>query len=531
MMQSAKEYTKKARNTLAEHYLDIACEKLPVINQAISKYGDSSLSTYLQELVPKNKPAYQPMNDLFEVIQQYAGSLLGNSVAKRLVQDIAEFSVVLTANHHGVDYFSQSVQGSLIFALRTLKGIHSATTIPIFSCGNIPINNLTYPKGLLLYNVNPAELESMPAKVPIFTRRFKTQSISVVPAFDQTMIINAKARFDNMLHDRQISPTLASPVHEIFQEDYCAPSVLEMPTYSHQSTVLNNRIWKRLFTGVTPVPDMVYIELEKITGCLLKYDLSNPKSLAWNVMFDKVLRSRILTELDGVNVCWNRKLLKKRLHFSTSDELLRKACGTVFFWGIDSRMRRVPLHIETDAPNNEVLRGVDSWRNQWELPYNTESIVNALHEGRLLPSVFTCFLTLSFARGLICVGAFFQGEYLPTMQQGVVKALQKTAGYQDVAHLVAQVPVDYYIPGMLTAMTRAGKECLVPAGPAEIIAGGGITNDDIEQMLLLTVREAHIGALFETIPDLVPVTLRPSDWKKQLASDCFRLLDGKIVIK
>ncbi len=117
------------------------------------------------------------------------------------------------------------------------------------------------------------------------------------------------------------------------------------------------------------------------------------------------------------------------------------------------------------------------------------------------------------------------------MQEVVVTALQKTNYHDDIADFVTQVPTDCYLSGMLAVMAETDDGCLIPAGPAEIIAGGGITRDDIEKMLSLTVREAHIAGLFETVPDIVPKELRVPGRKKELASDCQQLLEGKMVLK
>jgi len=52
----------------------------------------------------------------------------------------------LTANHHGVDFFAQSVQSSLLFALGNAGYDFPRKTVTVFSFGNISFNNLTYPK-------------------------------------------------------------------------------------------------------------------------------------------------------------------------------------------------------------------------------------------------------------------------------------------------------------------------------------------------------------------------------------------------
>ncbi len=531
-----KDKWEKNQYTLADQYLDILCKNLPVVNRIINRYGDIPISEYLQQaLVPKTFPTYQQRDDLFEVAYQYVAPLLGESVARRVAHDLAEHPIALATNHHGVDYFSHSIQGNIIFSLNAITGATSATTVPIFSFGSVPLNNSTYPRGLLLYHVDLTKLETMPKKLPLFPDRLKRCMVSVAPPFDQTMVHITEARFDKMVCDKQVSPKLADHLHKVFQEDYCHVSVLGLPNYSQQVVVLNNRIWKRILRELNPVPDIVYLESEKIASTLLKFDLSNPKSLAYHLMFDPLLREYVLEELDGIRGCWERKKLAQRLCMNNLNETQREkilhACGTVFFWGVDPTGRRIPLYLQTDASDNALLRGIDDYNNFWELPYTPQAIIRGLEENMLIPSLFTCFLTLAFARGIICVGGDFQGEYLPQIQYGVVTGLQKTPGYHNAAHLVANVPTNFYLDCMVTVMSKTENGYLIPAGTTEIIAGGGINKNDIEQMLSLNVREAHLAGLFETDSGALPPESRLPGWKKQLAADCSRLLKGKIVVK
>jgi hypothetical protein len=80
-------------------------------------------------------------------------------------------------------------------------------------------------------------------------------------------------------------------------------------------------------------------------------------------------------------------------------------------------------------------------------------------------------------------------------------------------------------------MTLIGEGYLVPAGPVEIIAGGGITTGDVEKMLSLTLREAHLADMLETVLDAVPKALLQPDWKTHLARGNYRFLAGKVVVK
>jgi hypothetical protein len=91
---------------------------------------------------------------------------------------------------------------------------------------------------------------------------------------------------------------------------------------------------------------------------------------------------------------------------------------------------------------------------------------------------------------------------------------------------------NFYLSGMSAVMSKMGNDYLTPAGPLEIIAGGGLNNSDIEQALSLSVRDAHMASLFEMVPDFVPrLWWESPDWQPRLAKDSLALLEGKVVIK
>jgi copper homeostasis protein CutC len=84
---------------------------------------------------------------------------------------------------------------------------------------------------------------------------------------------------------------------------------------------------------------------------------------------------------------------------------------------------------------------------------------------------------------------------------------------------------------MVAVMSRLEDGSLVPAGPLEIVAGGGLTAEDIMSVQSLTVREAHLADLLETITDCIPPELRPAGLRKQLAAEGSPWLEGKVVVK
>jgi hypothetical protein len=160
-----------------EPYLETACRILPVLNRIIRKHGDLQLPEYIHSVKPRSGTSYQQRDDVIEVIRRYATPLLGETIASRAAEDFSACPVVLTTNHHGIDSFAQDIQCNVIFSLEALLGKSLPKTVLIFSFGNVSLNNLTYPRGFLLYQVNPGQLDAMPKKVPVFPVRCKRHMV------------------------------------------------------------------------------------------------------------------------------------------------------------------------------------------------------------------------------------------------------------------------------------------------------------------------------------------------------------------
>jgi hypothetical protein len=511
----------------------MASSHSPILAKSLQRFGDCSLESFLNTFQIETKESYQDREDLHQVICNYISSLLGKSIALRAVKDLAQTPMVLTANHHGVDYFAQSVQSSLLFSLILQRQNPAASTIPVFACGNVPLNNLTYPRGLMIYGVNPENISKMPIKVPIFSDRMKRTVVSAARPYDMLMIQRAVKRVETLLKDKKISSAIAGPLDAILNQDYSDPDLIQLNSYSQQSVVLNHRIWRRLFQKAHPPLDMVYLELEQIAAKLLEIDLQNPKSLAWLIMFNPQLRDKVVHGLDGSKACWQNLKLAGRhnldlLNYKPGNKI--DGCGTHFFWGIDSENRRFPLCLDSIHPQQPVLKGKDDRGEVWTVAFNPTSVMRSLKENKLSPSLFTSYLTLSLARGLVCVGGYYQSEYLPAMQGGVVRALREFPQYEIVASFVEKVNTTRYLSGMQTAMALIDQGALVPAGPLEIMASGGLRTEELDRLASLTVKDAHVASLFDTLSDVAPQAAKTEGLKAALSRECYQLLKEKIVV-
>jgi hypothetical protein len=534
---AARKYTNENRfeqDQKLDNHLDTVCHHSSILDNVINKQGRWSLKAYLNSIQLNYDLAIQPTDDVINITYRYLNPLFGESIARAACIDLENFPVVLSANHHGVDYFSHSIQGSLLFFLAKQLKVKSFMTVPIFSCGNIPLNNPTYPRGLLLYRTFKNQIDTLPKKISIFPDRLKRTLVSFAPSFDDAMIKRAEKRLDNMVRKEQVCTSLLKPVLKILKEEYCRQSILDLSSYSQQAAVLNNAIWKRLFSTPNMAPHLVYMEIEKVVSELIKLDLWNTESLLWCTLFDTDVREQVIEELNGTKSCWNREKLSKRLSIESldpSEKATLRGAGTIFFWGVDESGKQFPLYLMNTAKINAKLIGVDDHHRRWEFPFTRESILKLLDEKRLQPSLFISYLVISMARGISCIGGYFQSEYLPQMIKGVVNALRKIGGYDAITGILEKVNPNFYLSGMSAVMSSIDNKFLVPAGPAEIIAGDGLSERDIDQIYSLSVRDAHLASLYELLSDFTPWLLKTPEFKKRLAENSLNILQGKVVIK
>ena len=502
---------------------------LPVVDRTLRAYGRLPLKSYVDNVVCATAPrSYQSREALFEAMTDYAAPLVGEVAARQAVLDLERLPVVLTANHHGIDSFAQSVQGTLLMSLRGGAAGRRAATVPVLACSTVPLNNFTYPRGLFVYGVEPGEFDRSPAKVPLLPDRLKRTMVAAAPAADRAMVDKAVRRVAKLRRDGVVRAPAAEAAARFLVDDCAAPEVLGQCAYASQSVIINARLWRRLrAAGGSTWPELLYLEFEAVAARVLRRDLADSSSLAWAVMFDPALRERVLVGLDGHRICWRRSALARRRR---PGHRLGEVAGTVFFWGRDGQGRRVPLDLVRRG-GRPYLSGVDDKRVEHSVGFDPCELDAALEDGRVLPSLFTCFVVVGLARGINCVGGYYQADYLPRMRRGLLDALAGVSRYHAVASAVELTPVSGYLSGMQAAVSVLPDGAPVPAGPVEIIAAGGLDDECLSALGAVTVADAHEASLVETLCDVEPAVQRLDGWKvRVLAAQSRGLVDRLQVI-
>jgi hypothetical protein len=504
------------------------------LNSAITKYGSYNIREFITKFEISKNCSYQESDDLLEIIFDYVKKLLGEETAFETVKTIKDGKMLLTANHHGVDSFAQSVQGSLIFSLICRKKNENNTITPIIACGNISLNNLTYPRGILIYGINKRNFLNIPLKIPILPDRVKTKAVCAVNSIKKDNLKNCKKRIFDLKKESFISKNIYEVLNNVIDEDYSSSFVLQQEKFSDQAVILNYRLWKKILNGNLKNTKIVYLELEEITRRLIAKDLNDPRSLAYITLFDPAVRRKILESLNNKKACWENDILKfkcLRISNQINETNLTKNGGTHFFWGIDKNMKRLSLILEDDGNHDLLLKSIDDNDNLVSIPFKPEILAEKLLNKEIIPSLFLSYLAISFARGIMCIGGYYQSEYLPVMKEKLMEALNGQKSYKNMNKAIRKIETTNYLSGMQTIMIKNDEDSIFPAGLVELIASGGVNDNDIENILTINIEDAHKASILDTLTDLKIDENIDNNWKEIVSKDNYNQLKEKIIIR
>jgi hypothetical protein len=481
-------------------WLERVGQALPVVKRTLEQYGDLTVEEYLATQNQFSEQSFQPREDVAEVLYEHTQGLLGEEVARRTADEFLANPVVLTANHHGVDYFAQSVQGTLLFSWRNING-KPATTIPVLACANVPLDNLTYPRGLILY---PENTDS-PIKIPLFSNKHRRKMVSTVKGMatgDIELALKNLEKSDVCGDTKQLAKQ--------WIERYYAP-VSDGPSYSDQSTIINHTIWADMNPDQSS--DLVYLDLEAIASKLLLKDINDLNSLFGRLVFDKNVCRELYRTLSGHKNTWSDKI-------ESDDKYQPVNTGTFLFWGIDQKGKRFPLRY--DASTHEI------YGEKLRFSLESVSLLEHLSEGVLLPSVFTSFLLISLARGVTLLGGYYQADYLEYFKKGLLSVLNGSA-CTGVAQLqtIKKSITSGYLSGMQLCVS--GKNTYTVCGPVEMLSGQMLTGSKLEHLKKHTVKEAHALSLLDTLWDVEPKTLSIPEVQSQIKKLLTRLANSQSI--
>ena len=497
-------------------WLRSAAHASPPLHLLLEQYADGTVADVLWRL-PAAGPALQDAGDLAEVVERLAARSHPRRVASAAARELLRTRVAPTSNHYGVDTLADSVHGTLLSWLRHPPGERPGVVV-VLGFGSISLNNLTFPRGLRLYDGGSRVQAPFPRRLPVLPTRLNRRMVGRAEGFDAEMVERARCRLDRMERDGELSGFASEAARSVLDRHFDRADVLAMRSYGHQAARINADLWARLFRPEVRAPVLVQLQVEEVATGLLVRDLESGTSLVSALLFSPGVRGRVLRALDGRRGCWSTEELRRRLRSGDRSE---PRGGTHFFWGVDREGRRYPLLVE-EVSGEASLVGLDGFGELHRFGLAPSVLLAALEAGSILPSMLTCFAALSFARGVVCLGGYYQAEYLPLMRDAVAGALAATPTGAGASRAVRAVPCDVLLAGMQCVGRAASPGVLLAMGPVEIAATGGWSEEDLGRMLGSGVRRAVGIALTELVPELVPGIPKDGTWLRSVGSEAFR---------
>lgn len=503
---------------LVDRLLTMVAQFSPIIDETLRKYGDRPIKELLDSIKTNKVPPIQSREDLWNIIESEIIPFFGEKIAHKITCDLRLDPTVQTSNHYGIDTAADSIQGTLLFLLRRGGNIFNRPFV-VFGFSSISMNNnFSYPMGLQFYNHSSDQIVRLPQKLPIFPNRLKKQVVYTAGPFDEKMVWRAQERLIRMKKTEGLTTFSFNAIRNVLEEIFLDSYTLGLRNYGEQACIINNKLWHRSFKEKSAKSHFIQLQIEKICKLLLYKDLKNSASLIFQLFFTNCVREKLINNLDGSKACWKRKDLEQR--YNQPDK--SNQGGTVFFWGLTESGHRIPLVLKSQQ-SEKIFLGISDRGQLFEVKFCADHIIAALQAGTIIPSLFTCFAVLAFARGIHCIGGYYQAEYLPVIQGAIVDALNVSEAFRDMAESVAQVPTRTCLAGLQYLALKRDDNSVVPIGPIELAGVGGIRDIDLETIPTLSIRDASLLAFTESLDQLVSNVELPDNWVQKLSVENGRM--------
>lgn len=454
--------------------------------------GELSLAEHARAM-PGGGTALQDGEDLISLAEQEAARLFSPATGIALRRELENRFLALTANHHGVDFHPEFLQGNLVFAL----GCRDA--VPLFACGGVPCDNMAFPRGMLLAPRKPDTTK--PFHLPLLSNADRRAFVSARGPYDPNQVKTALAA----LPLAPLFPEERRTAEKLVTQIYLNPLVLGQISFRDQMSVANSLVWRDLAAPGFRLPPLVPLELHHLAKRLIIRDLKQPGTLAHDLLLEPEFTKAVFHELNGARACWT-------IHGGRPEK------GTFLFWAIDRKRQggRLTLLSEEHALAAPERPGVF-------FPLTARTLIAALEEDRLLPSLYLGFAVLAMARGLSCAGGVFQCAYLPRMAEGTAKALHRCGDDARADRLSACCPLG----AGFHALRARDSENETPdhaAGPTDILRHGGLTGQDWDAFGNVRTRDAFLCSLAFQYEDLISEKNRLPGWLEALRHSSFLML-------
>jgi len=419
----------------------------------------------LTEDIEKSMTAPRKGGDFFckRIIKEVRRILLQEVSLGRLEDQLLQYPVISTADHMGLLNYKLLYNSNILFS-EVIKKLDLPYMV-VLATGNIPLNNMSHPRGFYFKKEKVNFFKSKGSSVPVFLFKNKLsadrkQGIeSVIFSYDKKSITVEELKFFEFLFFECLEIEKASRDYE---------------TFSDQVTFINHKLWKYYFDESIreSLPDVIYLQSNEIINGAIIDELKQRDSLISMILLEPDIRKVFLENFNEIQGCWS------------------EAYGSHFFWGISEDNRWIRLCLDNESNS---LVGDDFF-----LELDREKIIDNLNSKKILPTTFLVFLIISFLEGQLPLGGFNQLEYLPQMQTAHIKSLHEI-GMNDLADQFASRVTDAFICGMFPFDFDSGIDLIwhynSHAGKFNGNLDRGLTQQDLDKILNMKVRDMIRAAI------------------------------------
>ncbi|HVF69433.1 MAG TPA: hypothetical protein VNA13_02585 [Xanthomonadales bacterium] len=392
----------------------------PTLKQIFDNHHHKSLYDYERSLMQSNQspvPAKRK-SEFMEIMETEITKQLGKQVAEKTIKQLEKYYYVSTTLHHG-PLSHPNITNAIIASTLPYLFDESVdmTSIIVLACSNISFDNsLTDPRGISFKSNYQGNIQINTAT--FFPRKVRPFPLFNYASYTQEAIDKAKQTLQNLAKDGTVTPAQAVKATEILETVYGHKDVLSCTNFSDQATRSNYMLFKEYMNFGKNVPDLVYLNQERIVLDLLsKYHMEDDSPLN-RLLFSTKYHELIEKYFDNISGAFS----------------LKKNSGTFLFWAI---------------PKGEKYR-MQLWRKgnmlttedgTYSIELTPTAIKEAMDNRELIPSTLLSFITLSFFYGVRLIGGLNQPTYFTQMKEAYMN-LQKDSGDVEDIKVYKDIPTD-----------------------------------------------------------------------------------------
>jgi hypothetical protein len=387
------------------HLTEMVFAKSPILKENFEKNGKKTLfehaQSYRENKLSVSALARRP--ELVSAVSARAIKIFGEEIAHSIAKQLEKNFFVSTADHHGMICHPFSLSANLIGATQA----SALENLLVFSCGNVSLNNSSFPKGLIFHS-DSHDYRAI-QQLSFFPASENQRPVLGVQGYTIKDIARVKRNLWSMVKSKTVRMEVAEKITETIDGVYAKPNILGIESFSNQVSLTNMSLWQKFFSTNQTAPRLVYIDQESLVSDLLLSHHLFKETMISRIIFDETVASIFSKHFDGIRGGFSKKEKK----------------GSYLFWAIPEGAKyRQQLWLE----GCELVSADGSCR----IPLEAEAIAEKLESGELVPSMLLTFLVLSFYYGLKCLGGFLQPSYLTAMKHAYSQTLRDMGAKEEI---------------------------------------------------------------------------------------------------